>query len=97
MVLFAFLQLTNHDNDSALTFRLARRVIEYFETQTSVPVYEPNKVTERSHMSLGTDPSKPKSADPGKRLMNRPEMISWYTKLLDGVKTRYRKVERFAR
>lgn len=96
-MLFAFLQLTDHGNLSALTFRLTRRVLDYFQTQTRAPVYEPNKVTERSHLPLGTDPSKQKSADPTKRLMNRPEMISWYTKLLDGVKTRYRKVERFAR
>lgn len=81
-----------------MTYRLGRRVIDYFESQTNVPVYDPHKqIGVSSQLPHGSNPAKPKTADGEKRPMNRHEIISWYTKLLDGVKTRYRKVERFAR
>ncbi|KAJ9119573.1 hypothetical protein QFC22_003282 [Naganishia vaughanmartiniae] len=86
------------ENYYNMTYRLGRRVIDYFETQMNAPVYDPDKPVEgHSHVPQVTNQPQPKAGDEDKRPMNRQEIISWYSKLLDSVKTRYRKIERFAR
>jgi mitogen-activated protein kinase kinase kinase len=81
-----------------MTHRIARRVIEYFESQANVPVYDPDKpVQGHSHVPQMANLQKPKAGSEVKISMNRQEIINWYAKLLDSVKTRYRKVERFAK
>lgn len=75
------------------------RVINYFDTQVRVPTSataaaaaamngkaKDAKYTFEEHMS-----------DPSTRAMTDEQKVSWYGKVLDSVRLRYRKLQRFAR
>jgi mitogen-activated protein kinase kinase kinase len=62
------------------------RVCNYFDSQLHVPVPMP-AATAKTGPSAGPD-HKPMAID---------EMLVWFGKILDAVKMRYRKLQRFAR
>jgi mitogen-activated protein kinase kinase kinase len=74
------------------------RVIHYFETQVKVPIIteeeeqaaniNTNKIEDETH---GLDQSQ------GPRVMRHREILPWFSKILDAVKMRYRKLQTFAR
>jgi mitogen-activated protein kinase kinase kinase len=74
------------------------RVIKYFETQVKVPIIteeeeqssknKNNKLEDEGH---GLDQSQ------GPRVMRHREILPWFSKILDAVKMRYRKLQTFAR
>ncbi|KAJ3850583.1 hypothetical protein EV368DRAFT_45000 [Lentinula lateritia] len=83
----------------SLTNRLMVRVINYFDTQVRVPTSataaaaaamngkaKDAKYTFEEHMS-----------DPSTRAMTDEQKVTWYGKVLDSVRLRYRKLQRFAR
>ncbi|ORY35800.1 hypothetical protein BCR39DRAFT_585399 [Naematelia encephala] len=76
----------------SLTNKLMVRVCNYFDTQLHVPVLA--KSTSRATLrkfQQDIDGSKEK------RPMTPDEMFVWYGKILDAVRMRYRKLQRFAR
>lgn len=80
--------------DSSLTNKLMVRVCNYFDSQLHVPVPMPPPPPEDQ------DPPEPiqlPDVGPDRRLMTGPEMLVWFSKILDAVKMRYRKLQRFAR
>lgn len=79
---------------SSLTNKLMVRVCNYFDSQLHVPVPMPPPPPE------GEEPTEPvhlPDVGPDRRLMTGPEMLVWFSKILDAVKMRYRKLQRFAR
>ena len=94
-----------HDVDSALTNKLMLRVTNYFDTQIRIPVAgDPSQTptmrdsksppmqngngstTFEAHMNPTTNKG-----------MSDEQRVSWYSKVLDGVKQRHRKLQRLAR
>jgi mitogen-activated protein kinase kinase kinase len=85
------------------------RVTNYFETQVRVPTSEDNNIDyEPPHHSSRTPErsvSRARSAfhahihgsASAPRKMTDEQMVSWYGKVLDSVRLRYRKLQRFAR
>lgn len=72
------------------------RVTDYFDTQVQVPtgqVREPR----RSKSTEVRSPFEAHIESGSKEQMTNEQMISWYGKILDSVKLRYRKLQRFAR
>ncbi|OCH96708.1 kinase [Obba rivulosa] len=86
----------------ALTNKLIVRVTNYFETQIRIPVTTESSLAAASiAMHSGTTTSSSTFQDhmkaaPTKSLTNE-QLITWYGKILDGVKQRYRKLQRLAR
>ncbi|WOO76993.1 MAP kinase kinase kinase wis4 [Vanrija pseudolonga] len=77
-----------------LTNKLIIRVINYFETSLRVPV--------RIDATNGTNPKAVttpdhKGRDRAPEPMTTEEMVVFFTKLLDSIRMRYRKLQRFAR
>lgn len=69
------------------------RVTNYFETQVRVPTSEGNRVNGnksafQAHIQSSSGVS---------RKMTDEQMVNWYGKILDSVRLRYRKLQRFAR
>jgi mitogen-activated protein kinase kinase kinase len=77
------------------------RVTNYFETQVRVPTsnnHPSRRTVDRAvngtksafqaHIQFNSAPS---------RKMTDEQMVSWYGKILDSVRLRYRKLQRFAR
>ncbi|KAJ3777634.1 hypothetical protein FB446DRAFT_659779, partial [Lentinula raphanica] len=87
----------------SLTNRLMVRVINYFDTQVRVPTSA--AVVNGKHN--GKPPTKANSStkhtleehmgDPSTRTMTDEQKVNWYGKILDSVRLRYRKLQRFAR
>ncbi|KAJ7785882.1 hypothetical protein B0H16DRAFT_1400653 [Mycena metata] len=78
------------------TNKLMVRVTDYFDTQVQVPtgqVREPR----RSKPTEVRSPFEAHIESGSKEQMTNEQMISWYGKILDSVKLRYRKLQRFAR
>lgn len=83
---------------SALTNKLMVRVTNYFDAQIRVPIAAsdtletttPNGTSTafQTHLREAINSTKPMSND---------QLISWYAKILEGVKQRYRKLQRLAR
>ncbi len=90
---------------SSLTNRLMVRVINYFDTQVRVPTSDRAAVEGAAsrRRALDKDVANAKSAfeehmtGPGARAMSDEHKVSWYGKILDSVRLRYRKLQRFAR
>ena len=89
---------------SALTNKLMVRVTNYFDTQIRIPISD-NKVKPietkspptpdgnsafQSHLREGSISALNKG-------MTNEQLIGWYGKILEGVKQRYRKLQRLAR
>jgi len=79
------------------------RVTNYFETQVRVPMG--NSAEQLQHTTqLRMDPEfNPNNLTPtaynpeSSRKMTDGQIVSWYSKILESVKVRYRKLQRFAR
>ena len=88
--------------DSALTNKLMVRVTNYFETQVRVPTSTDGNTGRRHHESRSTTSRSAFQAhmhgrETGNTKMTDEQMVSWYGKILDSVRLRYRKLQRFAR
>ncbi|KAF6766508.1 STE/STE11 protein kinase [Ephemerocybe angulata] len=83
----------------SLSHKLMVRVTNYFETQLRVPIHN----NRSGNSSSSGDGKAPKSKNPKKdrtpanQKMTDDQLLSWYSKILDGVRLRYRKLQRFAR
>lgn len=84
------------------------RVTNYFDTQVRVPTSEEMSEYIQSHRLRNVDGDRgPNAAKPmfqglqeksiANRKMTDEQIISWYGKILDSVRLRYRKLQRFAR
>ncbi len=87
------------------------RVIEYFDTQLRVPMRKDHIPSAFPKVVTPTDGATPRGDKEeffsntlhqhgklrAQREMSTDEMISWFSKVLDAVKMRYRKLQRFAR
>lgn len=94
---------------SSLTNRLMVRVINYFDTQVRVPISVAAAAAVAVHHTQrnGTEPSHDDAEEatfedhmtgpPSARAMTDEQKVSWYGKILDSVRLRYRKLQRFAR
>ncbi|KZT22144.1 hypothetical protein NEOLEDRAFT_1181194 [Neolentinus lepideus HHB14362 ss-1] len=81
----------------ALTNKLMVRVTNYFETQLKVPAQKENSaITKEAINGTNAAPYSPYLAETRKSMTDE-QMISWYGKILDSVRLRYRKLQRFAR
>ena len=90
-------------NDSSLTNRLMSRVCTYFDEQLLDPITE---VEDTRNMAEATGKPVPLIRRPAReaeavqqmqRQMSMEEKLVWYGKILDAVRMRYRKLQRFAR
>jgi mitogen-activated protein kinase kinase kinase len=94
---------------SSLTNKLMVRVTNYFDTQVRVPTGEDmsehihsqrQKKTDRERAVNGVKPTYHPSEQgtiATRRKMSDEQIIGWYGKILDSVRLRYRKLQRFAR
>lgn len=88
---------------SSLTNKLMVRVTNYFDTQVRVPssqdagdfVPYQTKADGISFLSEMNMPAYAPESLP--RRMSDQQVITWYSKMLDSVRLRYRKLQRFAR
>lgn len=78
---------------SALTNKLMVRVTNYFETQVRVPTSDEQTSASSSRSSRSAFQAHMQ----GNTKMTDEQMVSWYGKILDSVRLRYRKLQRFAR
>ncbi len=75
------------------------RVCNYFDSQLHVPIptdASPTAVN-RAVALLRKVQADPDATGKEKRRMSSEEMLVWYGKILDAVRMRYRKLQRFAR
>jgi mitogen-activated protein kinase kinase kinase len=78
------------------------RVTNYFETQVRVPAsldHADHRARERQ-VNGAKSPFQTHlqgTTSGGSRKMTDEQMVSWYGKILDSVRLRYRKLQRFAR
>ncbi|KXN81125.1 MAP kinase kinase kinase wis4 [Leucoagaricus sp. SymC.cos] len=88
----------------SLTHKLMVRVINYFDTQIRQPASailvdekEKEKETRRDRMKNRGVVDEFSDFPGAGRKMTRDQLIGWYSKVLDTVRLRYRKLSRFAR
>ena len=80
---------------SSLTNRLINRICTSFERQLRIPI-PLSPIPPRDHVNdLRRDRSNISKED--QKAMSSEEMLGWYSKILDAVRLRYRKLQRFAR
>ncbi|KAJ3559603.1 hypothetical protein NM688_g243 [Phlebia brevispora] len=72
----------------ALTNKLMVRVTNYFDAQIRVPIASGENPQQVTHLREAVSGNKP---------MTNEQLVSWYGKILEGVKQRYRKLQRLAR
>jgi len=93
---------------SSLTNKLMVRVTNYFDTQVRVPTGEDMSEHIHSQRQRDTDRERERGATGVKSVhhaqpltisckMTDDQIIGWYGKILDHVRLRYRKLQRFAR
>ncbi|KAI3621992.1 ste ste11 protein kinase [Moniliophthora roreri] len=86
----------------SLTNRLMVRVMNYFDTQVRVPISEDSR-NSSSHQRTATEENRSAFEEHLQtnaiafRTMSDDQKVSWYGKILDSVRLRYRKLQRFAR
>ncbi|CAA7259957.1 unnamed protein product [Cyclocybe aegerita] len=81
----------------SLTNRLMVRVTNFFDTQVRVPSGG-NTAERYNQMKIDQDPyMTPNMRLTTGRKMTDEQLISWYSKILESVRLRYRKLQRFAR
>ncbi|KAF7792485.1 hypothetical protein EIP86_003526 [Pleurotus ostreatoroseus] len=84
----------------ALTNKLMVRVTNYFDAQIRVPIASGEVIEKGTSTSNGTSSAFQthlREAVSGSKPMSNDQLISWYGKILEGVKQRYRKLQRLAR
>jgi len=87
---------------SSLTNKLKVRITNYFDTQVRVPsaVGAPGGAqypTIDENIYANNLYQIHQTQDPSIRKMSDQQRISWYSKILESVRLRYRKLQRFAR
>jgi len=83
---------------SSLTNKLMVRVIKYFETQVKVPIItEQEEKSSKDKANKLEDEGDGLDQSQGPRVMRHREILPWFSKILDAVKMRYRKLQTFAR
>jgi len=65
------------------------RVTNYFETQIRMPANSRNR--------RGADGTALSAASRARSALSEEQIVSWYGTILDGVRIRYRKLQRFCR
>lgn len=86
--------------DSALTNKLMVRVTNYFETQVRVPTSNDNHSPgnhPRAHHGQSAFQTHMQGSQGVNTKMTDEQMAGWYGKILESVRLRYRKLQRFAR
>jgi mitogen-activated protein kinase kinase kinase len=73
------------------------RVTNYFDTQVQVPTGREVRDTRRHKSTNGRTPFETHIESGSKEQMTNEQMVGWYGKILDSVRLRYRKLQRFAR
>jgi mitogen-activated protein kinase kinase kinase len=77
------------------------RVTNYFDTQVQVPTAkdgrEPRPRRQTHKLNDSKTPFETHIESASNEQMTNEQMISWYGKILDSVRLRYRKLQRFAR
>ena len=84
---------------SALTNKLMVRVTNFFETQVRVPMSD-QAVSQhmiRGMASHRANGSAHAAESDDRKNMSDDQMVNWYGKILDSVRLRYRKLQRFVR
>ncbi|KAF9243846.1 hypothetical protein BU15DRAFT_42769 [Melanogaster broomeanus] len=76
----------------SLTNRLMVRVANYFETQVRLPTSENSQVRKAANPAFQGDIIASSTSQ-----MSDEQKVNWYGKILDNVRLRYRKLQRFAR
>ncbi|KAJ6626848.1 hypothetical protein B0H10DRAFT_1780354 [Mycena sp. CBHHK59/15] len=79
------------------TNKLMVRVTNYFDTQVQVPTGKDVRETRQHKVHDERTPYESHIDSGSKEQMTNEQMISWYGKILDSVRLRYRKLQRFAR
>ncbi|KAJ7293165.1 hypothetical protein C8J57DRAFT_17783 [Mycena rebaudengoi] len=83
------------------TNKLMVRVTNYFDTQVQVPTAkdgrEPRPRRQTHKLNDSKTPFETHIESASNEQMTNEQMISWYGKILDSVRLRYRKLQRFAR
>jgi mitogen-activated protein kinase kinase kinase len=79
---------------SSLTNKLMVRVANYFDTQVRLPSLDKKASQRRASTNIFDGDIITNNAS-GK--MTDEQKVNWYGKILDGVRLRYRKLQRFAR
>jgi len=86
---------------SSLTKKLMVRVTNYFDTQVRVPSSGDGSTRRNSspdqEAQINGTPKARHAQDLTQRKMTDQQMIGWYSKILESVRLRYRKLQRFAR
>ncbi len=83
---------------SSLTNKLMIRVCNYFDTQLHVPVQmDGSPLAASKSANRNKFLPDPDGTSLKKRQMSPDEMLLWYGKIMDAVRMRYRKLQRFAR
>jgi mitogen-activated protein kinase kinase kinase len=80
--------------NSALTNRLMVRVTNFFDAQLRLPASERPTSSHRRKPGTGINGSTNAASQQD---ANDEQMTSWYGKVLDSVRLRYRKLQRFVR
>lgn len=81
-------------SNSALTNKLMVRVTTFFEAQLRLPASERLMSSQRRKPSTGINGW---ARAMSQQDVSDEQMISWYGKVLDSVRLRYRKLQRFVR
>lgn len=88
---------------SSMTNKLYQRVITSFQRQINIPVVPKDKQQRLTQSSKATrnrsnvDPDYININDGKEKIMSVEQMITWFEKVLEGIKARYRKLQRFTR
>ncbi len=82
-----------HLRSSGLTNRLVHRIINYFETEVQVPATRPRSragsMRTRSWRDVGKGHNEEEAGS--------TDVVAWLAKVLENVRLRYRKLQRYAR
>ncbi|KIL71828.1 hypothetical protein M378DRAFT_115409 [Amanita muscaria Koide BX008] len=85
------------ENLCSLVNKLMIRMTNYFDTQVRVPMGEDKSEHTRSTRLVDRGHEEHVMARSRHRKMTPEQVISWYGKMLDSVRLRYRKLQRYAR
>jgi len=86
--------LVSHSAGSALTNKLMARVTNFFEAQLHLPASQRPTSGQRKRLGPSVNGY---ARTASQQDMDGEQMISWYSKILDSVRLRYRKLQRFVR
>lgn len=73
------------------------RVTNYFDTQIRIPSGGTKFVSRKAARERASSPTNLKASPTSGKKMTDEQTVSWYGKVLESVRIRYRKLQRFAR